>query len=660
VPVSDTGTDGGMTSVFHAIKSQDWTTARARCEFILSRDPQSADALHALSITCSSQGHQEAAIAHLLDALKIRPHPTWYNNLGVLYSLTHQWKNAADAFRHALELQPEDEDALYHLGLVSCHAGDPALSIEILSRMASARPRDAQVWSDLGHALLLGTEAARAYAALQRAIELDPEVVPARQYLVQVCLTLHRFPEAVIHAKRLVELHPGADSYIYLAIALSETGDLDSALAARDQAYNFGIKDPKLHSSLLRLSQFDPAESGSSLLRSHRQWAITHCTVWPVERTYRNSRSPNRKLRIGFVTAELLTTPARHFYLPLLSSLNRELFDVYVYNVSPPSADGDCLPGLTRELRSTSDEEAAELIRGDQIDILVDCSGHQSYGRPRIFALRPAPVQVAYSAYPGTTGLTVMDRLFTDAVLSPAGSEVEYSEPLHRFEGGCIVYSPPVNAPAVCELPAFSNDHITFGVFQARAKLNQDFLRLIAEVLHAVPQSRLLIHHADPAYDERSSSAIERIAGAMSKQGIESHRIDFVGGRALSDHLAVISRADIALDSLPFNGHTTTCESLWMGVPVVTQCGRSHAGRVSASLLTQIDCQEWITLSRSGYVAVATTLASDINTLAAIRAQLRNRITMSSLTDLSGRAAEFERACCELWEEWRIRSAEEL
>ena len=438
-----------MASVFQAIQSQDWSTAKDCCESLLSHEPRSAGALHALSVICSRQGDQEAAIGHLLDALKIRPHATWYNNLGVLYSLTYKWRKAADAFQHALVLQPDDEDARYHLGLVSCQAGDPATSIEILSRIVAARPGVAEAWSDLGHALLIGTHATRAYAVLQRAIELDPEVVPARQYLVQACLALQRFPEAVIHAKKLVELHPGAGSYIYLAVALSETGDLDNALAARDQAYNFGISDPKLHSSLLRLAQFDPAESGSSLLRVHRHWAITHCPVWPVRRSYRNSRSSNGKLRIGFVTAELFTTPARHFYLPLLLNLNRELFDLYIYNLSPPQAAGDPLPGCKRELLSTNDEETAEIILGDQIDVLVDCSGHQSYGRPRIFALCPAPVQVAYSPYPGTTGLSVMDRLFTDAVLSPPGSETEYSEPLHRFEGGCILYSPPASAPPV-------------------------------------------------------------------------------------------------------------------------------------------------------------------------------------------------------------------
>ena len=146
----------------------------------------------------------------------------------------------------------------------------------------------------------------------------------------------------------------------------------------------------------------------------------------------------------------------------------------------------------------------------------------------------------------------------------------------------------------------------------------------------------------------------------LFEQGIEADRVDFVGGRALPDHLAVISRVDIALDGLPFNGHSTTCECLWMGVPVVTQYGRSHAGRVSASLLTQINRPEWITHSRSDYIAVATTLASDTRTLAVLRGQLRNEMTTSSLMDLAGRVAEFEGACRALWEEWRSKSAKEL
>lgn len=641
-----------------AVSRKDWPAARLHSEQLLALSPGDPDGLHALGMVSWGEGNLELAAGYVSAALHTRPDPAWFNNLGVLYSVTKQWPEAIAAFRRSLEIEPDASYVRLHLALALCKAGQWIEAIDVLSTLLAAQPDNAKAWTTLGRAYLACGETRKGHASLVRALELQPDSPETLSHLADACLALQQFGDAYTHALRLTELNPGSESFARLAVTSWEIGNWTEAAKARDTAFTFGITDPQLHSALLLLSLYDPAETGMSQYKAHRLWAVTHCPVWPRTKHFSNAPVPDRRLRIGFVTSELLTTPSRRFIAPLLQHLDAAFFETHIYTLSPETPfDSQLLPGVRRSsLQTLSDEQAAEAIRNDGIDVLVDCSGHQSYGRLSIFGLRPAPVQVAYSGYPGTSGLGSMDALFTDSILTPDGSEAEYSEPLVRLPGGRFLYQSPVDGPEVSSLPALSNRFVTFGIFQRGAKLNPVLLKLVSSVMACVPDSRLLIHHADPDYDYPLSSTIRRIRAAFSCLNIHGNRLTFIGRRSEYEHLVVVGSVDIALDSVPYNGQATTCDCLWMGVPVVTQIGSTHAGRVTASLLAQLGLHEHAGKSELEYVAIAAALSQDWNQLAELRGALRTKMSASGLTDIRARTREFETECRRLWTNWCSRT----
>ena len=310
------------------------------------------------------------------------------------------------------------------------------------------------------------------------------------------------------------------------------------------------------------------------------------------------------------------------------------------------------IKAIHRDLTGLSDEEAVDVIRMDGIDVLVDCSGHQSFGRLRIFGFRPAPVMVVRSGYPATTGVACMQAIFADPILVPDGAETDYSEPMIRNAEGAFLFEPPGDAPPVPRLPAAVQGFVTFGIFQKNAKLSEVSLSLAANVLKRLPGSRLLFHHENSAYDDPSSSLVKWVGDILGRSDVRADRLQFIGTRRGSEHLAVVASVDIALDTLPYNGHATTCDCLWMGVPVVTMTGKSFAGRVGASLLTQTGLGELIASSAEDYIEIATSLANDLLRLDHLRTTMRNRMRGSPLTDVQSRTRDFERECRTLWREW--------
>ena len=585
-------------------------------------------------------------------AVASNPISAWYNNLGALQIMLGRWSEAIANLRRAVDLDPEALHCRVHLAIALCGAGDPLPAIEILAGVLEHEPENGKALEALGHAHRMAGQEPQAYRVLSRAADLCPNAVQIRLHLADACLALRRVEEARRHALRLTELTPGASSFARLAIASWETNDREESLKARDAAFTFGITDPLLHSALLLMSLYDDRETDASLCRSHRLWALTHSPSPGRDVAFVNDPNPNRKLRIGFVAAQLYNSPAERFQVPLIRSLDRAQFDPFVYLLSNEPSVRNEAPAVHRSLVARTDEEAAEMIRADSIDILVDCSGHQSYGRLGIFGLQPAPVQVVRSGYPCTTGMGCFDGFFTDAMLTPEGMDADYSEPLIRMLGGAFLYEPPMDAPEIQASPHRRNGCITFGVFQKIAKLNENNLRLMAEVVRSVENSRILFQYHNAAYEDPESRDIRWIRGVFADSGVCAARVDFAGPCRGAEYLNTIAGVDIALDTLPYSGHATTCECLWMGVPVVTQAGNTFAGRVSASLLAQVGLSELTGKSAEEFTKIATALANDPEQLEAIRASLRDRMARSSLTDIQGRTREFEQECRRLWRDW--------
>jgi predicted O-linked N-acetylglucosamine transferase (SPINDLY family) len=273
----------------------------------------------------------------------------------------------------------------------------------------------------------------------------------------------------------------------------------------------------------------------------------------------------------------------------------------------------------------------------------VDFTGQFEAHRLTALSNRLAPVQVFYPNYPATSGVPNVDYVLTDRWLCPPGYERNYSETVHRVPSGCIVYAPPGRVETR-ELPARSNGFVTFGLFQRAPKLNSLSWDAIAGVLRAMPDARLLIQH-DAALRSKFTAELEA-------RGVSDARLDFKGWLPIRERVQLMADADIALDTFPYNGQTTTCECLWMGVPVVTRSGETHVSRVAGSILHQVGLSDWIARSADEYVAIAARHANDLDHLANLRAGLRQRVAASPLVDAKGKAREFEQAYREMWRAW--------
>jgi predicted O-linked N-acetylglucosamine transferase (SPINDLY family) len=356
-------------------------------------------------------------------------------------------------------------------------------------------------------------------------------------------------------------------------------------------------------------------------------------------------------LTIGYVSADFMAHPVAYFMGALLAAHDRRRFRVICYaSVRGPDAVTRQVRKVAPEWRDVAhlgDEKLATLIAEDGVDILVDLGGHTASSRLTMFALKPAPVQVSYLGYPNTTGLAAIDYRLTDAWADPPGlTDRWHTEQLIRLPGGFLSYTPPANLPDVAPLPAASNGFVTFGSYNNFAKTSQSTIALWTAVLDAVPNSRLLLK---ASFLDDPGTAAEIIA-LFAAAGSDPQRITLRGRtRGHLDHIRSYGALDIALDPHPYNGTTTTCEALWMGVPVLTLAGDRHSSRVGTSILTAAGLDDFIAVSPEDYVARARSLSSDLQGLASLRLRLREQVAASPLADPKRLARAIEAAYLRLW-----------
>jgi len=296
------------------------------------------------------------------------------------------------------------------------------------------------------------------------------------------------------------------------------------------------------------------------------------------------------------------------------------------------------------------DEQATELVRRDGIDILVDLAGHTSGSRVLLFARKPAPVQASWIGYPATTGLSAMDYKIVDRYTDPPGmSDQFYTEKLIRLPDSFLCYLPEKDSPEVGMLPVLSSGHITFGSFNNFAKVSPEGIELWGRILKTITGSRLLMKAK--SFSDRSTRSY--VLDMFARKGIPAERIELVSmKRSFKEHLDTYTRIDIGLDTFPYNGTTTTCEALWMGVPIITLAGSTHASRVGMSLLTNIGLPELVASTDEEYVSSAVNLACDLTKLRSLRETLRGRVMHSPLTDTKRFILNLEHCYRTLWEHW--------
>jgi predicted O-linked N-acetylglucosamine transferase (SPINDLY family) len=627
------------------------------------------------------------AVEQLERAVLLRPNSAEAHfNLGNALKATSDWARAAKCYESALALRADFHQARCNLGNVLTIQGDlegaKAAFLEILRR----EPDHVEALLSYGSLLQSQGEMDRALEHYERALRRKPDSSMAHFKRASVLMFRYQRNDAVAGFEEALRLEPNnPEAYINLASIYNDAGQPDAALDCCHKALELGSTkgalygnmavafhaqgraeeamncyreslklrpdNPSEHSNLLYAMNFMPQYAAEEIHAEHLEWARRHAEPLTAEAPkHDRDRSHDRRLRIAYVSPHFHQHAVNYFVEPILAAHDHDQFEVFCYaSVVLADETTSRLKGLAdhwRDVCFATDEQLAEKVRNDQIDILVDLSGHMGRTRLLAFARRPAPVQVTYLGYQNTTGMSAMDYRLTDLRADPPGlTDTFYTEKLVRLPRAFFCYQ-PFDAPAVTPLPALESGYVTFGSFNNFAKVMPEALDAWLKILARVPNSRLLCLAYRGGYLER------HLHDLTAERGIDPARIELCDKRFRQDYLMLVQRADIALDPFPFNGHTTTCDAIWMGVPVVMLEGNSYASRFGGSVLANVGLEKLITRSVEDYIDRAVELASDLDGLSRLRSELRATMAASPLLDFKGFTRNLEQAYRQMWIDW--------
>jgi protein O-GlcNAc transferase len=497
----------------------------------------------------------------------------------------------------------------------------------------------------------------QAVAALQQLVEMHPASAKARRDLGAALLRADRLDEAQAELVKALELRPRfADAFASIGDVFHLQGKVDEAIACYRKALQLKPSASKVHSNLLLTLNYHRRLDAKTIYAEHVKWAAQHAApLGAGVGEHDNDPDPDRPIRVGYVSPDFRRHSVNYFVEPLLTARDRAGFHVTCYSdVIRPDDETDRILTLCdrwRDARTLSDEALAKLVRDDGIDILVDLAGHTGTNRLGVFARKPAPVQVTYLGYPNTTGMRAVDYRLTDAAADPPGkTEAFHAEQLVRLPH-FLCYQPPADAPAVAPPPVAANGFVTFGCFNVLAKVTPEAMGLWAKTMAVLPNSRLVMKDrlGTLAYPARRRMVLDIFA----YHRVAADRLDLLGKEPdFAAHLAAYAKVDVVLDPFPYNGTTTTCEALWMGVPVVTLAGTRHAARVGVSVLQAAGLGELVAATPEAYARTAVVLARDPQRLAQLRTGLRQKLSASPLLDAAGFTASLENAYRDMWQRW--------
>jgi protein O-GlcNAc transferase len=644
--------------------------------------PDFVEAHNDLSVALKDIGRFEEAIGAGLRAIQIRPqYPEAYYNLGIAYKAAGKVPEAITAYRQAVRFRPNYAQAFNNLGMVLWEAGQLEEAIICHRQAARLAPTHPDAHYNLGNVLSAAHKYSEAAAAYQQAIRLKPDHAQAYTNLGNTFKEMGRFDEAIACYQRVLAVKPDhADAYYNLgsafhdkeqfdeassayrqalrykpelakghnnlANALKDTGRLDEAISSYREALRLNPDYPKAHSNLILAMHYDPNSDASVIAAEAAHWNERHAE--PLKKfiqPHANNRDANRRLRIGYVSADFCVHASAFFLLPLFRNHDREQVELFCYSQGNHADEANRqireVAGHWREIAPMSDEAVAQGIRDDKIDILVDLKLHTADNRLPIFARKPAPVQVSWLGYPGITGVDAIDYRLSDPYLKPEGTDPRCL----RLPNTFWCYDPVVKDPAVSALPREANGYVTFGCLNNFFKVNEPVARLWASVLNAVERSRLIV--LCPAGSHR-----ETFLAKLEQRGIGRDRVELVPRIVRGKYLEHFNRIDIGLDTFPYNGHTTSLDSLWMGVPFVTLIGQTAVGRGGFSQLSNIGLPELAARTLDEYLQIAVDLANDVPRLAELRRTLRGRMETSPLMDAPAFARAIEVAYRQMWTNW--------
>ncbi|MFQ5935084.1 MAG: tetratricopeptide repeat protein [Acidiferrobacterales bacterium] len=633
--------------------------AEALYRQVLISQPDHPDALNLLGLIAVQNAQYKDALQLFERAIHINPDfPDYHNNRGGALRALQRLDQAIAAHQQALALNPDLAESHNHLGAALYEAGRSSEAASAFRKALALKPDFAEACNNLGMALQAQGQLADAAETYRRALALDPAYAEARNNLGVALQAQGKLTEAISCLKQALRLTASVDMAqleYNLGNVFHEAGQLDEAVTCYRRALSLKPDHTQAHSNLLMSMVYQAGLDSAAVLAEHKRWATVHTASLPTPPPHRNAPDPERRLRIGYVSPDFCQHPVAFFTEPLLARHDPNDFEIYCYSdVDHPDSVTTRLQALGhvwRNIVGITDEQLAEQVRDDQVDILVDLAGHTAGNRLLGFARKPAPVQVSYLGYPNTTGLDGVDYRFSDAWADPLEkTDAYYSESLVRLPHGFACYQPPIEAPPVSALSARETGRVTFSSLNHVAKITPQVVALWAEILKQIPDARLLLQAG--AFTDAAVTA--RVRQQFARAGAASERVELIPSASLAEHLALYHHIDIALDTFPWNGHTTTCHALWMGVPVVVLAGDRHAARMGVSVLSVLDLPELIADTPESYVEISLRLAGNLERLAGLRSGLRQRMKDSPLTDSLGFARSVEAAYRSMWKAWCV------
>jgi predicted O-linked N-acetylglucosamine transferase (SPINDLY family) len=618
---------------------------------VLRRNPAHATAWYLRSVIAMGE-KQFARAAELLEqAARHAPSSAVILcNLGEAYRRLERNEDAAMVLRRAVEAQPDLAEAHFNLGIVERAAGRVRDAIDCFERALSLKPDIARLgleivssWAELEREDL----AVQAYERMRGVIT---DSAPLRAALADIYARNLMLDEAIGHFEAALVLEPNdIDAHAGRAIALADRGEVTAAVALSKSLVELHPDSAMAHGNLLFLMMFDASVDALAIREQAGAFQQRHAAKLVRRERHANSAEPGRRLRIGYVSPDFRQHSVASFLLPILRHHDREQFEVFAYsNVQNPDSLTDVFRGTVDGFRDVSrldDETVAAMIERDGIDVLVDLAMHSAHNRLLVFARKPAPVQICHLAYIGTTGLVAMDYRITEPRLDPPeqGDDV-YSERSLFLPECWFCYDPLVERP-VGSSPAAQNGHVTFGSTNAFRKVSDGALTLWGRVLRALPGSRMIIHAP-------GGMARSRALSLLADSGVSSDRIEFIGRMTREQYFAIYDRIDVCLDTIPYNGGTTTLDAFWMGVPTLTRLGDTAVGRAGHAIVHHLGLSELSSRTDEEYVANAVRVAQDVTALATLREQLRLRLEQSVLMDAPRFTRNLERLLRDAWGEW--------
>ncbi len=645
--------NNNLGSVLQAAKKMDEAAVCYRRSLELNADDAFANLN--LGIILTSQGELTQAESHLRRAAAIEANsPAVRFNLGMLYRAQNNLDASAAELRATIDLEPRLIQPYNSLGAVLLEQGKLDAARAAFQQALGIDPNSAEVYNNLGLLEKAACKLTAAVACFEQAARLAPDDSEVHLNFATALGEQGRLDEGIAECRRALELNSrSAAAHNNQGTLLQVLGQVDEAIASYRRAIELNPDDSRAHSNLLYALNFQPGTDPRSVFAEHCQWGRRHADPLTARNLpHANDRTPKRRLRVGYMSPHFFAHAVNSFVEPILALHDRAACEVFCYSDVVVSDETTArlrgYAGHWRDVVGQSDAQVAELVRSDQIDILVDVTGHiSSGGRSLVFARKPAPVQVTYIGYQNTTGMRAMDYRLTDAWSDPPGAADElHTERLVRLPRSFFCYLAPAEAPAIDPLPADDAKYVTFGFFNNFAKVNPTVLAAWAEILNRLPNSRLII------LAPTANSLRRRLIEAFQRAGIDPQRVELIGRQPYREYLRLIQRADVALDAFPFNGHTTTCDALWMGVPVVMIAGETYAARFGGTALVSLGLQDFIADTPQQYIERAIQAASDVPRLRQLRASLRDAMRASPLLDAAGFTRNLEEAYRQMWIGW--------